>query len=58
MDLVITYAFIGFLAGGIAIIISLYALLVLDEIKENGRTWIELNKELKQKIENMEKGKK
>ena len=56
--LTLTYAFIGFIAGGIAIIISLYALLTLDEIKKNGLTWIELNRELKQKIEYMEKGRK
>ena len=55
MDLAVTYAFIGFLAGGLAIIISVYALLVLDEIKENGRTWVELNRELKKKIEYLER---
>lgn len=56
-SVILTYAFIGFIAGGVAIIISLYALLVLDEIKENGRTWVELNRELKKKIEQIE-GKK
>ena len=54
MDLAVTYAFIGFLSGGLAIIISVYALLVLDEIKANGRSWIELNRELKKKIEQLE----
>jgi hypothetical protein len=58
MDLVTTYAFIGFLAGGIAVIISLYALLILDELKANGKQWIELNRELIKKIDQLEKGKK
>ena len=56
MALEVTYAFIGFIMGGIAILISLYALLTLDEMKENGRDWIELNQELKKKIDTLEKG--
>lgn len=52
----VTYAFIGFIMGGIAVIISLYALLTLDEIKKNGETWIKLNRELKEKIDRLEKG--
>jgi hypothetical protein len=56
MALEVTYAFIGFVMGGIAILISLYALLTLDEMKENGKRWIELNRELKNKIDTLEKG--
>ena len=56
MPLEVTYAFIGFVMGGIAILISLYALLTLDEMKQNGKQWIELNQELKKKIDTLEKG--
>jgi hypothetical protein len=56
MPLEVTYAFIGFIMGGIAIIISLYALLTLDEMKQNGKRWIELNQELKNKMDTLEKG--
>ena len=56
MPLEITYAFIGFIMGGIAIIISLYALLTLNEMKENGKRWIELNRDLQKKIDKLEKG--
>ena len=52
----VTYAFIGFIMGGIALIISLYVWLTLDEALENGRAWVKLNQELKQKLENMERG--
>ena len=41
--------------GCISLIISLYVWLTLDEALENGRDWIKLNQELKQKIENMER---
>jgi hypothetical protein len=56
MALEITYAFIGFIMGGIAVLISLYALLTLDEMKENGKRWIELNCDLQKKIDRLEKG--
>ena len=56
MPLEVTYAFIGFIMGGIAVIVSLYALLTLDEMKQNGKQWIELNQELKKKIDILEKG--
>jgi hypothetical protein len=56
MPLEVTYAFIGFIMGGIAIIISVYALLTLDEAIENGRQWVELNRDLQKKIDNLEKG--
>jgi hypothetical protein len=56
MPLEVTYAFIGFIMGGIAIIISLYALLTLNEAIENGKQWVKLNQELKEKINNLEKG--
>jgi hypothetical protein len=52
----VTYAFIGFIMGGIALIISLYVWLTLDEALENGRAWVKLNQELKQKLESMERG--
>ena len=53
--LAVTYAFIGFIMCCISLIISLYVWLTLDEALENGRDWIKLNQELKQKIENMER---
>jgi hypothetical protein len=56
MALEVTYAFIGFIMGGIAIIISVYALLTLDEAIENGKQWVELNRDLQQKIDRLEKG--
>jgi hypothetical protein len=56
MPLEITYAFVGFIMGGIAIIISLYALLTLEEMKQNGKKWIELNRDLQKKIDRLEKG--
>jgi cell division protein ZapA (FtsZ GTPase activity inhibitor) len=56
MMLDITYAFIGFIMGGIAIIISLYALLTLDEMKQHGKEWVKLNRELRDKINKLEKG--
>ena len=56
MMLEVTYAFIGFIMGGIAIIISLYALLTLNEAIENGKQWVKLNQELKEKINKLEKG--
>lgn len=56
MPLEVTYAFIGFIMGGIALIISLYVWMTLDEALENGRDWIQLNRELKNKIDNLEKG--
>ena len=52
----VTYAFIGFIMGGIAIIISLYALLTLNEAIENGKQWVKLNRELQKKIDKLEKG--
>jgi hypothetical protein len=56
MALEVTYAFVGFIMGGIALIVSLYIWLTLDEALENGRDWIKLNRELKEKIDNLEKG--
>jgi len=51
----VTYAFIGFIMGGAALIISLYVWLTMDEALENGRSWMQLNRELKEKIEQMER---
>jgi len=56
MPLEVTYAFVGFIMGGIAVIISLYALLTLDEAIENGKQWVELNRDLQKKIDRLEKG--
>jgi hypothetical protein len=56
MPLEVTYAFIGFVMGGIALIISLYVWLTMDEALKNGQEWIELNRELKKKIDKLEKG--
>jgi hypothetical protein len=56
MPLEVTYAFIGFILGGMALIVSLYVWLTLDEALENGRDWVKLNRELKEKIEQMEHG--
>ena len=52
----ITYAFIGYIMGALALIISLYVWLNLDEALKNGQDWIKLNRELKEKIEQMERG--
>ncbi len=56
MPLEVTYAFIGFILGGMALIVSLYVWLTVDEMKKNGESWIKLNCELKEKIEQMERG--
>jgi hypothetical protein len=56
MPLEVTYAFVGFIMGGIALIVSLYVWLTLDEALKNGQEWMELNRELKNKIDNLEKG--
>ena len=55
MMLEITYAFIGYIMGAISLLISLYVWLTVDEMKKNGETWIKLNCELKEKIEQMER---
>jgi hypothetical protein len=56
MPLEVTYAFGGFIMGGIALIISLYVWLTLDEALKNGQEWMQLNRELKKKIDHLEKG--
>jgi len=56
MPLEVTYAFVGFIMGGIALIISLYVWLTMDEALKNGQEWMQLNRELKKKIDNLEKG--
>jgi len=56
MPLEVTYAFVGFIMGGIALIISLYVWLTMDEALKNGQDWIQLNRELRDKINNLEKG--
>ena len=52
----VTYAFIGFIMGGAALIISLYVWLTMDEALKNGQDWVQLNRELKKKIDTLEKG--
>jgi hypothetical protein len=56
MPLEITYAFVGFVMGGMALIISLYVWLTMDEALKNGQDWMQLNRELKKKIESLERG--
>ena len=56
MPLEVTYAFVGFIMGGIALIVSLYVRLTMDEALKNGQDWMQLNRELKKKIDNLEKG--
>lgn len=55
MMLDITYAFAGYIMGCLSLLISLYVWLTVDEMKKNGRAWVELNRELKKKIENLER---
>jgi hypothetical protein len=38
------------------LIVSLYVWLTLDEAFKNGQDWIRLNRELKEKIEQIERG--
>ena len=52
----VTYAFAGYIMGSLALLISLYVWLTVDELVKNGRAWIKLNQELKQKIESMDRG--
>ena len=56
MPLEVIYAFIGYIMGGIALIISLYVWLIMDEALKNGQAWMQLNRELKKKIDTLEKG--
>ena len=56
MPLEVTYAFVGFIMGGIALIVSLYVWLTMDEALKNGQDWMQLNRELKKKIDKLEKG--
>jgi hypothetical protein len=41
--------------GALALIISLYVWLIVDELVKNGRDWVKLNQELKQRLELMER---
>lgn len=50
----ITYAFMGYMMGALALLISLYVWLTVDELVKNGRAWVKLNQELKQRLESME----
>jgi hypothetical protein len=56
MPLEVIYAFVGFIMGGAALIISLYVWLTMDEALKNGQEWMQLNRELKKKIDTLEKG--
>lgn len=51
----LTFAFVGYIMGGVALIVSLYVWLTVDELIKNGRSWVQLNQELKKKIERLEK---
>ena len=51
----VTYAFIGYIMGCVSLIISLYVWMILDEALENGRDWVKLNQELRQRLEQMER---
>jgi hypothetical protein len=51
----ITYAFMGYMMGALALLISLYVWLTVDELVKNGRAWVKLNQELKQRLESMER---
>ena len=51
----LTFAFVGYIMGGLALIISLYVWLTVDELIKNGRSWIQLNRDLKKKIERLER---
>lgn len=51
----LTFAFVGYVMGGLALIISLYVWLTVDELIKHGRGWVQLNQELKKKIERMER---
>ena len=53
----ITYAFVGYIMGSLALLISLYVWLTVDELIKNGRSWVRLNQELKKKIERLEREK-
>jgi hypothetical protein len=53
----ITYAFVGYIMGSLALLISLYVWLTVDELIKNGRSWVQLNQELKKKIERLEREK-
>ena len=50
-----TLALAAYVMAALALIISLWVWLVVDEMKKNGISWIQLNRELKNKIEQMEK---
>jgi len=51
----VTYAFMGYIMGALSLIISLYVWLTVDELVKNGRGWVKLNEELKQRLELMER---
>jgi hypothetical protein len=53
----ITYAFVGYIMGSLALLISLYVWLTVEELIKNGRSWVQLNQELKKKIERLEREK-
>jgi hypothetical protein len=56
MPLEVVYAFMGYIMGAASLIVSLYVWLTVDELIKNGRAWVQLNRELKEKIEKMERG--
>lgn len=52
----LTYAFIGYLMGCIALLISLYVWYTVDEMKSNGTKWTKQNQDLKNRIYRLENG--
>ncbi len=48
-------AFAGYIMAVLALVISLYVWLLVDELVKNGQTWIKLNQDLKQKIDSMDR---
>jgi hypothetical protein len=51
----VTYAFLGYIMACLALLISLYVWFTMDELIKNGRAWVKLNQELKQRLEQMER---
>jgi hypothetical protein len=52
----LTYAFIGYLMGCIALLVSLYVWFIVDEIKNDRVKWIKHSQDLKNRIYRLEKG--
>lgn len=55
MTLDTALAFAGYIMAVLALAISLYVWLLVDELIKNGRSWIQLNQELKKKIDGLDR---